>query len=859
MKKNFSILFLILIFISNANSLAEGNSNNKLNITTDFNSQPEYTIFNINNISTYLRNNGQSDLSVSGNSGFEYPLGSGKHLIFESGFLFGGKIDGNIRIGGSTYMSGLVPGRIIKEGTAENPELPHVRIFKVRRDYSTADLSDEITIYKDSVDGKLTYTQNLSASKALEQYKKDWDEWPAEYGAPFEDVNNNGIYEPDSDIPGIPGADQTIWFVCNDLNEEVTRNFFGSPPMGIELQVTVWGYRDINIYSNTVFKKYLMINKSGKKLTDMYASMWSDPDVGDATDDYVGIDTTMNLAYSYNGDSKDAAYGINVPAVGFKLIQGPIVDGALNQEARIKDRIVKGKKNLPYTSFSFLVGSDPVYNDPNFGNYTEGTIEVYNLMQGKIGASGQSFINPNTGNPTKYCLAGDPVFQSGWVDGQLHPPGDRRMIASSGPFEMAVGDTQEIIYAQIAAGGENTLSGNFVVNLLKSYSEIVSKTFYGSSNIPPPNLKSTSLDKEIILSWGDESSSIIEGYSNMGYEFQGYTLYQLPKKDSPRSDFVPIINFDRIDGVKEIKEIIFNFSAEQPIEYNAHFGNDTGIERFSLINFDKITGRPLNNGTPYYFKLAAYTYNKKLNIPYGVTESLSNTVKVLPQNNNPGIVNESHVGDKLESRHIRGNSTASVVIMVIDPMEVKGHDYEINFSRDIENNLLWDLDDITDNITVLSNQSNINGSDEYRIVDGIRIIVDEGENNPLTESDLYRFTTPEISYSKELAREEVEKINVFPNPYYGYNPMETQKLGNFVMINHLPEKAVIRIFNLAGQLIRTLHKDSADQFYLWDLQNDHRFLVGSGLYIIHVEMPELGKVKVLKLAVILGTEIPDFY
>ena len=26
------------------------------------------------------------------------------------------------------------------------------------------------------------------------------------------------IYEPTIDIPGVPGADQTLWFVTNDLN-----------------------------------------------------------------------------------------------------------------------------------------------------------------------------------------------------------------------------------------------------------------------------------------------------------------------------------------------------------------------------------------------------------------------------------------------------------------------------------------------------------------------------------------------------------------------------------------------------------------------------------------------------------------
>ncbi|KAB2844362.1 MAG: T9SS type A sorting domain-containing protein, partial [Melioribacteraceae bacterium] len=147
----------------------------------------------------------------------------------------------------------------------------------------------------------------------------------------------------------------------------------------------------------------------------------------------------------------------------------------------------------------------------------------------------------------------------------------------------------------------------------------------------------------------------------------------------------------------------------------------------------------------------------------------------------------------------------------------------------------------------------------YIIVDGIRIVITQNENIPISENDLYRFTTPKVIYDEEQAKFDVEKINVFPNPYYGYSSLETQKLGNFVMINHLPKKAVIRIFNLAGHLVRTLHKDSDSQFYLWDLQNEHQVLAASGLYILHIEMPDLGKVKVLKLAIILGTEVPDFY
>ena len=87
--------------------------------------------------------------------------------------------------------------------------------------------------------------------------------------------------------------------------------------------------------------------------------------------------------------------------------------------------------------------------------------------------------------------------------------------------------------------------------------------------------------------------------------------------------------------------------------------------------------------------------------------------------------------------------------------------------------------------------------------------------------------------------------------------IERSKYENFVTINHLPRRATVRIFNLGGQMVRKLEKEDDSQFIRWDLQNDHRFLVGSGLYIIYIEMPELGKTKLLKLAIIQKEIVHD--
>ena len=866
MKNYKNIIAVLLLIFFSVQLQAEGDKKNKQNNFYKTNGLPNYTKFNINNISTWFFNNGGSDLNLNGNSGFIYPKGTYNAVFYESGLLFGGKVDGKIKVGGSTYRHGQVPGKILQNGMAEDPNLPNVRIYKVRRDYKTSDLVEDIEYrfeYK-YIDGKSVFIKKEQITDLAEvrnQYSKDWYEWPANDGAPFEDIDFDGIFNPDIDIPGVPGADQTIWFVANDLDPVQTKFLYGSEPIGIEMQATVWGYKNLDLYEDILFRKYILINKSGKTIEDMYITMWSDPDLGDATDDYVGCDTVLNLGYVYNGDTNDATYGTSIPAGGFILLQGPLVDGNPSDKGYKLNRIYNNKKNMDMSSFVFYIGSDPVYSDPNLGEYDEGTLENYNLMQGRVGITGDPFIAPEKagGGITKFLLSGDPVNRKGWIDGMIHPPGDRRFLMNTGPFEMADGDTQEVIYGQLAAGAYYDNLDNISSVVLLKLSALAIKNAWTRDKIYSyrtlPKLKGKAFDNKIVLDWslGGDSLNIIENYTGGIYRFEGYNIYQLPKINSPVSEYHRIGTFDKINGVSTIVERKLNRKTATEETAAAQFGNDTGLQRYLEIEKDFINNKPLHNGSPYYYVISAYHYN---DINYSFLnhdEVYSDPIKVIPQNPNPGIRYESETGDSISISHLRGTAEADVNIIVVDPSEVNGHQYEISFKKISENKIVWDLDDVTENITVLSNQKNITGTDEYLIIDGIRIIITQNENNILTENDLYRFITPKVNYNEEVAKTDVENINVFPNPYYGYNPMETQKLGNFVMINHLPKRATIRIFNLAGQLVRTLHKESEDQFYLWDLQNEHQ------LYILHIEMPDLGKVKVLKLAVVLGTEVPDFY
>ena len=131
--------------------------------------------------------------------------------------------------------------------------------------------------------------------------------------------------------------------------------------------------------------------------------------------------------------------------------------------------------------------------------------------------------------------------------------------------------------------------------------------------------------------------------------------------------------------------------------------------------------------------------------------------------------------------------------------------------------------------------------------------------NPLQPGkDTYTFTVQKADTSLALAKNQVEQINVFPNPYYGVNYLETTKYNKFVTFNHLPTNATIRIFNLAGYMVKTITHTSGT-FEQWDLTNRSGLSVGSGLYIAYIDMPDLGKTKILKFAIIQEQQIPDHF
>jgi flagellar hook assembly protein FlgD len=78
-----------------------------------------------------------------------------------------------------------------------------------------------------------------------------------------------------------------------------------------------------------------------------------------------------------------------------------------------------------------------------------------------------------------------------------------------------------------------------------------------------------------------------------------------------------------------------------------------------------------------------------------------------------------------------------------------------------------------------------------------------------------------------------------------------------VTFNHLPPRALFKVYTVDGTLVRSFEKNDGLQTTTWDLQNDNGLPVASGMYIIHIDMPELGVEKVLKLGVVSEAQYLD--
>ncbi|MGB0429256.1 MAG: T9SS type A sorting domain-containing protein, partial [Bacteroidia bacterium] len=136
----------------------------------------------------------------------------------------------------------------------------------------------------------------------------------------------------------------------------------------------------------------------------------------------------------------------------------------------------------------------------------------------------------------------------------------------------------------------------------------------------------------------------------------------------------------------------------------------------------------------------------------------------------------------------------------------------------------------------------------------------ENENMPY-----YKFSTgsvaPEFSY--EHGAEVLKNVRVVPNPYYAQSDYENSQVDNYVKITNLPEDCTIKIYTVNGQLVKTFNKSASGDYHntelLWDLKNEARVPISSGVYVLNIEAPNIGEFTTVKfMAIIKPIDLDTF-
>lgn len=395
-------------------------------------------------------------------SGLEVPQNSGKSAVLNSCLWIGGQAESNFfhlaaeehRQVGADFWNGP-----ISTNSDTNFMKRWQQVYKINK----SDIQYHINNWN---------TANYKPIKVIANWPAHGDisNGESENLAPFYDANHNSTYEPQlGDYPVIRG-DQAIFFVFNDSLRLHTES--QGKVLGIEIVGMAYAYDkpDDSTLFNTIFFHYEIANKSARNYHDMRLSLFSDFDLGDPNDDYLLTDVTNGMIIGYNGDDMDGdgtgtSYGAHPPAIGMKIISGPLMpeDGidnpagecnfginGLNFGDNIIDNerigmthsnyIVNGSWNLPFNYYGAMNNTGVQYGCFGNGDSLSGVGPACN------------YIFPHNSDTlcnwgTQGVLPNGGFNQNGfyWNEQTVgNFPSDRRGIGSICNYTMNAGETIEL-------------------------------------------------------------------------------------------------------------------------------------------------------------------------------------------------------------------------------------------------------------------------------------------------------------------------------------------------------------------------------------------------------------------------------
>jgi hypothetical protein len=418
----------------------------------------------INEVETVINSNG--DLFWNYSSGiYEVPNDSGVSTIFAGATWIGGlDTSGAIHVAAQTYRqtgSDFYPGPVMNSSSYSA--------------ITDAQWNQVWKINKTTIDSFLMWFANPGLFPGY-TIPAVISSWPAEGDvqsgqaaqlAPFVDVNADGSYDPTlGDYPCIKG-DQALFVIYNDDRNIHTET--GGAKFTLEVHAMMYAYSAPGTWlDSTVFINYKLFNRSTTDYDSLYWGHWTDFDIGDFADDYVGCDVGRSIGYGYNGDGNDGssalpgpgAYGANPPAQGLMFLRGPEatpLDGIDNDRDGTIDESDEtwAMGHFVYYNNDFSITGNPIA-PVDYYNYLRGYWKDTSVItyggNGYGGTTPADFMFPDDTDPLGWGT--NFVPQPAWNEttaGNL--PFDRRALSSAGPFQFDAGKQMCIDVASVFGRG----------------------------------------------------------------------------------------------------------------------------------------------------------------------------------------------------------------------------------------------------------------------------------------------------------------------------------------------------------------------------------------------------------------------
>ena len=410
--------------------------------------RPEYETLNVNNVNAMLGLNSLFYNHVYTISAFEVPKGSGSNTIFAANLWVAGKNQNSVFSSNEIFGHEFDYGHFnwqnkfnARSGPIMDATFYEKYSYKWDRHWKIT--ADEIDYHINNWN-----TGGYQPIDVIENWPAhgDINKGQAANLAPFIDNNNDGFYNPlDGDYPKIKGQ-QAVYFIYNDIRYHPASD----NPMSIEVHSLAYAYNcpSDSAINNTVFLDYTIYNRSNLTYDSTYIGMWTDFDLGNASDDFVGCDIKRASYYVYNGDNNDEntggviGYGSHTPAQGVAFLKGaPKDNDGLDNPFTQTIQDVIDSSGTPYAGLGLGFGDDTIDNEywgmEHFSFYNnsggprggpQNGQEYYNYLCGKW-KDGSQMVWGATGHassggtvPAKYIFPGnsDPLLYG--TEGVTTPP-----------------------------------------------------------------------------------------------------------------------------------------------------------------------------------------------------------------------------------------------------------------------------------------------------------------------------------------------------------------------------------------------------------------------------------------------------